>query len=136
MSIINAKCPNCGRILLVDGNREAGVCEYCSLPFITEKAIYLYNRGNGGTSYLNNQKLYAEEYFQKGVSYLRIEKDKEAAACFVESRRMEPNNQKYYFYCFLAEDILYNDFQWNLPYLKELNNEEKVFLFRRFFLKK
>lgn len=34
-----AKCPNCGANILVDETKDAGICEFCNTPFITEKAI-------------------------------------------------------------------------------------------------
>lgn len=33
------KCPSCGANIAVDESKEAGVCEFCGTPFVTEKAI-------------------------------------------------------------------------------------------------
>lgn len=43
MSMVYAKCPNCGQNVLVDSIKEASICEYCSEAFVTEKAINAYN---------------------------------------------------------------------------------------------
>ena len=43
MSFVQAKCPNCGGFLTVDNSKDAAVCQFCSAPFIVEKAINNYN---------------------------------------------------------------------------------------------
>lgn len=43
MGIVAAKCPQCGANIKVDEEKDAGICEYCGTPFITEKAINNYN---------------------------------------------------------------------------------------------
>lgn len=35
----SAKCPSCGANITVDETKDAGICEFCNTPFITEKAI-------------------------------------------------------------------------------------------------
>ena len=40
----NAKCPNCGGIVLIDSKKEANICPDCGDAFVTEKAITLYNK--------------------------------------------------------------------------------------------
>ena len=39
MSLVAAKCTQCGAELKVDNTQEAAVCKYCGTPFIVEKAI-------------------------------------------------------------------------------------------------
>lgn len=46
MSLVAAKCTQCGAILDVDSSMEAAVCPHCRTPFITEKAINNYNTTN------------------------------------------------------------------------------------------
>lgn len=46
MSIVVAKCTQCGANINVDATKEASVCEYCGVAFITEKAINYYNTTN------------------------------------------------------------------------------------------
>ncbi len=40
--LVPALCPKCGGILQVEDSQEAAVCQYCSTPFIAEKAINNY----------------------------------------------------------------------------------------------
>ncbi len=46
MSLVPAKCTQCGANLDVDSSQEAAVCPHCDTPFITEKAINNYNTTN------------------------------------------------------------------------------------------
>ena len=39
MPLVEAKCPNCGASLKVDDTKDAAICEYCSTPYIVEKAV-------------------------------------------------------------------------------------------------
>lgn len=43
MGFREAKCTQCGAAIKVDESKEAGICEYCGTPFITEKVINNYN---------------------------------------------------------------------------------------------
>ena len=40
MALVAAVCPNCGGKINVDDTKEAGVCESCGTPFVTEKVIH------------------------------------------------------------------------------------------------
>ncbi len=46
MSLIPAKCTQCGSNLNVDPSQEAAVCPVCNTPFITQNAINNYNTTN------------------------------------------------------------------------------------------
>lgn len=48
MSIVAARCPQCGAALQVEEKSDAGICSFCGTPFITEKAInnYIVNKNN------------------------------------------------------------------------------------------
>ena len=43
MALVNGKCTNCNKDILIDDSRDANVCPNCNQAFITEKAIRLYN---------------------------------------------------------------------------------------------
>ena len=43
MSLVPAKCTQCGSNLTVEPSQEAAVCPFCNTPFVTEKAINNYN---------------------------------------------------------------------------------------------
>ena len=50
-----AKCPNCGANISVDESKDAGICEFCNTPFITEKAIsQTSNTSNNAHTIINN----------------------------------------------------------------------------------
>ena len=49
MSLVLAKCTNCGANIEVDPVTEAGICQHCGSAYITQKAIVNYN-----TSVINN----------------------------------------------------------------------------------
>ncbi|MGI6746153.1 MAG: hypothetical protein BWY46_00140 [Firmicutes bacterium ADurb.Bin300] len=64
MAIKPAICTQCGAKISVDDTKDASICEFCSTPFITEKAIALYSVSNtvnlqagGNTIIINNQTL-------------------------------------------------------------------------------
>ena len=40
MALVAAVCPNCGGKINVDDTKEAGICESCGTPFVTEKVIH------------------------------------------------------------------------------------------------
>lgn len=44
MTIVPAKCTQCGGVIEIDNSKEANICEYCGSAFITEKAIDYYNK--------------------------------------------------------------------------------------------
>ena len=46
MALVPAKCTQCGGNIEVDDTHEAGICQHCGTPFITEKAINNYNVTN------------------------------------------------------------------------------------------
>ena len=54
MSLVQAKCTNCGANIEVDPKKEAGICPYCNTAYITQKAIVNYN-----TTIINNTTIQA-----------------------------------------------------------------------------
>lgn len=56
MPLTPAKCPNCGGVLEVDSVNDCAICQYCSTPFIVEKAInnYKYITNNSISNTINN----------------------------------------------------------------------------------
>lgn len=42
MALVPAKCTQCGGDIEVDDTHDAGICQHCGTPFITEKAINNY----------------------------------------------------------------------------------------------
>ena len=58
MSLVAAKCTQCGANLEVDDSQEAAICQYCKTPFITEKAINNYVTNNSYTTNITAQNVY------------------------------------------------------------------------------
>lgn len=46
MSFVQAKCPECGGMLAVDGDKKAAVCQFCGEAFIVQEAINNYITNN------------------------------------------------------------------------------------------
>lgn len=99
MGIVAAKCPQCGANIKVDEEKDAGICEYCGTPFITEKAINNYN------TYVTNNNVYnfagATVNLQQGniSGWLRIANDyvsdkkyHEADSYYRKVQEIEPDN--------------------------------------------
>ena len=42
MAKVNAKCTNCGEVILIESKNDANICPHCNCAFVTEKAIKLY----------------------------------------------------------------------------------------------
>lgn len=43
MTLVPAKCTQCGAVLEVNNDADAAICKYCGTPFIVEKAITHFN---------------------------------------------------------------------------------------------
>lgn len=43
MPLVNAKCENCGAILVINKENSVAICKYCGSAFVVEKAIENYN---------------------------------------------------------------------------------------------
>ena len=56
MSIIEAKCPNCGAPLTVDSTKDACYCEFCKTPFVTDKVINVTGDYISGDKIIHNEK--------------------------------------------------------------------------------
>lgn len=51
----SAKCPNCGANISVDESKDAGICEFCNTPFVTDKALSIVNNtSNNAQTIINN----------------------------------------------------------------------------------
>ncbi|MCL1913895.1 MAG: leucine-rich repeat domain-containing protein [Eubacteriaceae bacterium] len=68
MGIVAAKCTQCGAILEVDSDKDAWVCDFCSMPFVTEKAVANYNITNNiAASVVNISPAYPAFEIRAGV---------------------------------------------------------------------
>ena len=44
---VNAKCTDCGEVILIDESKDANICPKCGNAFVSEKAISLFKEQNG-----------------------------------------------------------------------------------------
>ena len=49
-----AKCPNCGANITIDETKDAGLCEFCNTPFVTDKVITQIGTSNNAQTIINN----------------------------------------------------------------------------------
>ncbi len=54
MTLVPAKCPECGGNVVVDSEKDAWICDFCKTPFIVEKAINNFNTINNVTNNITN----------------------------------------------------------------------------------
>lgn len=57
MSLVPAKCPECGGNINIDPDKKAGICEYCKQPFVVQEAIQNFNSTYNIT---NNNEILAD----------------------------------------------------------------------------
>lgn len=58
MTLVNAKCTNCGANLKVDCSKDAAICEFCGSAFIVEKAVNNYNTINQNKTHAHIVNIY------------------------------------------------------------------------------
>lgn len=61
MTLVPAKCPNCGGNITIEKDDRAGICEYCKQPFVTEDAITNYNTYVQQTYSIENADVYIHD---------------------------------------------------------------------------
>ena len=91
-----AICTQCGANIEVDETREAGICTHCGTAFITEKAINNYNTThvhqhnvteNITKIIYGNEKDTAQEYFNRGLTYLKLKEYPSAFGEFAKAKK-------------------------------------------------
>jgi hypothetical protein len=92
MSLIAAKCPNCGANVQVDESKESGICIHCNTSFITEKAINNYNTYVSNTNTTNvvkniygNEKREVDDYIYSGEGFLNLKMYEKAIKAFSDA---------------------------------------------------
>ncbi len=70
MSLVAAKCTQCGANITVDSSKDAGICPHCNTAYIVEKAIKNYNTTNN----IQNQTniYYGESEFEKEKKQCKV----------------------------------------------------------------
>ena len=95
MGFIPARCTQCGAEIKVDSSKEAGICEHCGTPFITEKVInntYVTNTFNGAT--VNIISGDANNYLKLAETYLLSNNGNEAYNYASKALELQPNLTK------------------------------------------
>ena len=109
MPLLKGICSNCGGVLDVDSNGKFAICPYCGTSFIVEDAVEEYNIHqenyihNSVVHFHGNLNMNAEEYFEKGKSFLVVNESKKAIKKFKEALRIDNNNDKYQFFISMLE---------------------------------
>lgn len=108
MALVPAICTQCGAQIEVDNTHEAGICKFCGTPFITEKAINKYTTVHNVTQNITkiiygNEKDEAEDFFNRGVTQLKIENWVEAYKSFNKACKTAPQVAKYWLYSAVAQ---------------------------------
>lgn len=103
MALVAAKCTQCGANINVDDTRDAGICEFCGTPFVTEKVInnnYTVNVNNfaGANVTIDNSIDLAKSYeaarrFRKDCNF------SEALRYYDMILQEDPSSWEAYFYC-------------------------------------
>ncbi len=92
MGFIPARCTQCGAEIKVDSSKEAGICEHCGTPFITEKIInktYVTNNFHGATVNIINGD--ARNFLKLAETYLKSNSGEEAYNYASKALELEPN---------------------------------------------
>ena len=74
MSLIPAKCTECGANIEVDESKEAGICSHCGTAFVTEKVINNYQTTNNNTNYIGEQTniYFGESKFEEEKNQCKV----------------------------------------------------------------
>ena len=79
MSLVAAKCTECGASIEVDNTKGTGICEHCGTAFITEKVINNYNTTNVNYNTQNvtkvihgREKTEAQEYVRNAGAFMKL----------------------------------------------------------------
>ncbi len=109
MALVAAQCTQCGGKLFVDDTKDAVICQYCGMPFITEKAInnYITNNVHNVTNnvtkiIMGNEKDEGNDHFERGLTQLKLEDWAKAREEFEQATKLSPEVAKYHFYLFYA----------------------------------
>ncbi len=100
MSLVPAKCPNCGGNIKIERENKAGICEFCKQPFVVEDAINNYNTYNQNTYNIENAEIYINEKNEEQriesaeIFLTKIGNKEEAKKIFAEVSQTSPGNYK------------------------------------------
>lgn len=94
---VAAKCTQCGANIEVDDSKDAGICSYCSMAYITQKAINNYNThitNNITKNIYGREKTEAEEYLSSAETFLKLKDYEKATKAFLQAAESNPNDYR------------------------------------------
>lgn len=134
MSLVAAKCTQCGANIQVDDSKEAGICPNCGTAFITEKTINNYVNNTSNTYNIENAKIIndvrpnTDTLFELARRFLAIENYEESKKYYREILLTNPNSWEALFFSIYSEAKMCNwaklaFFLYNYakPYHKQFN---------------
>lgn len=99
MSLVAAKCPNCGANIEVEMDSKAGICKYCGTAFITQEAIVNFNNtivnnitNNIGTQNVTVSNGDFESIMKTAMESMEIEDYKSALNHFTKASELNPDD--------------------------------------------
>lgn len=117
MPIVPAKCTQCGGNIEVNTSQELGVCKYCGMTFIIEKAINNYN------TYISNVNVNIENYRILAQRYSQSGNIIESLEYYKKIIEFEPNDWESAFYIELYKPLVSNDcLNVNVDIIKQFSN--------------
>lgn len=107
MALVPAKCTQCGGNIEVDDTHEAGICQHCGTPFITEKAINNYtanitnnivnNFSGANVTFANTTDI--DKLYQTARRFRKDCNSEEAAKYYDMILKEDPESWEAYFFC-------------------------------------
>ena len=94
MSLVPAKCENCGSVLQVDDLQRAAICPYCGTAYVIQDAITYYQ------SFTEN--IPVEDRIHAGEVFLKLEKYDEALDAFKQALDIAPDDYRTWWGCVKA----------------------------------
>ena len=97
MSLVAAKCTECGANIQVDDRKDASICEHCKTAFITQKAINnytsnLYVTQNITKHIYGKEQKECEDFLRNGEVFIKLKDWDKAKECFVSATSSNPAN--------------------------------------------
>ncbi|SCW34778.1 hypothetical protein SAMN02910456_00639 [Ruminococcaceae bacterium YRB3002] len=96
MSLVQAKCTNCGANLNVENTKDAAICPFCGTPYVVEKAIQNYNINNSTVNVIDTvvmQNGYTpQRYLENGITQIRLSRYKDAEETFMKMSKDYPKD--------------------------------------------
>lgn len=97
MSLVAARCTQCGANIEIDDTKEAGICAYCGAAFVTQKAINNYNTyitKNITKNIYGKEKTETAEYLERAETFMKLKDWEKATKAFSEAAEASPDDYR------------------------------------------